>query len=502
MISRLSRIFLVAALLPVAVVAQTLPASQAATPPVQTSVGAKKALTISDYSKWRSIEGAEISPDGKWVAYALRFMNTLPAESKPALHIVNLDSNQDIEVPNAHSPSFSSDSRWVVYQIDSVPARGGRTGGAGSTPPATDTSAAAGAAPQNPGAVAPPQGAGRSGAGVTVPPRMELRELASGRTQSWQRMQSGDFNAVASHLILRRRAAAGPGRGAGPAPAPAPAGPNAVRGTDAVVHDLASGRSLFLGSVGDISFNRQGDLLAYTVDAQVRDGNGLFMIDVRSGRTHVLDNDSLQYNRLTWSDDGNRVAVLKGRPVERMRERDNVLLALSNLRNDDRRSGDCGLEAGALGNRIPEGIRRQRAHTVVVERRREADLPRHHSADIGARYGPPAEYGFHRRRGHLAYGRRAHPVAADDPGRAGAEFHVPAGVRRYRGQVHHPHRFGDAHGGDLARRAMGRRPRYARLHLGLQAPRCGLLSRQYRDRRAHTDDEGAAYPAACVRHLA
>ena len=90
--------------------------------------------------------------------------------------------------------------------------------------------------------------------------------------------------------------------------------------------------SLFLGSVGDISFNRQGDLLAYTVDAQVRDGNGLFMLDLRSGRTHVLDNDTLQYNRLTWSDDGNRVAVLKGRPVEKMRERENMLLALSSLR--------------------------------------------------------------------------------------------------------------------------------------------------------------------------
>jgi hypothetical protein len=151
---------------------------------------------------------------------------------------------------------------------------------------------------------------------------MELRELATGRTQSWQRMQSGDFNANATHLILRRRAAAGGGgRGTGApaspaAPAAAAAGPNAARGTDAVVHELASGRSLFLGSVGDISFNRQGDLLAYTVDAQLRDGNGLFLLDLRSGRTHVLDNDTLQYNRLSWSDDGSRLAVLK-EPVER-----------------------------------------------------------------------------------------------------------------------------------------------------------------------------------------
>ena len=84
------------------------------------AVGGKKPLTIADYSKWRSIDGADLSPDGKWVAYTLRYTNVLPADAKPALHIMNLDTNQDIEVPNAHDASFSSDSRWVVYQVDSV----------------------------------------------------------------------------------------------------------------------------------------------------------------------------------------------------------------------------------------------------------------------------------------------------------------------------------------------------------------------------------------------
>jgi dipeptidyl aminopeptidase/acylaminoacyl peptidase len=355
MVSRLLRVFLLVTSLPLAATAQ------GAAAPSPTAASGKKPLTIGDYSRWRSIEGAELSPDGKWVAYALRYANTLPADSKPLLHILNLDTNQDIEVPNAHTPSFSSDSRWLVYQIDSVPARGGRGAGTGTanTPPATDSSAAAGAAAgaMTQGTATQPQGPGRAGGSAAVPPRMELRELATGRIQSWQRMQSGEFNTTASHVILRRRAGgAGAGRGAGPAPAPAPTGPNAARGTDAVVHELASGRSLFLGSVGDISFNRQGDLLAYSVDAQVRDGNGLFLIDVRSGRTHVLDNDTLQYNRLTWSDDGNRIAVLKGRPVDRMRERDNTLFTISNLRTlrDDPEVATSKLDPSAAG--FPKGF--------------------------------------------------------------------------------------------------------------------------------------------------
>ena len=342
------RVLCVSAALPLATIAQdTLPASTSS---------AKRPLTVADYSRWRNIEGASIAPDGKWVAYTLRYSNTLPVDSRPALRILNLDTSQDVEVPNAHSASFSADSRWIVYQIDSVPARGGRGGGA---PPAADSGAVAATPPTGtPGTAPPQQAGGRAGTAPTVPPRMELRELATGRTQSWQRMQSGDFNVNATHLILRRRAAAtGAGRGAGAPAAPAAAAASAARGTDAVVHELSSGRSLFLGWVGDISFNRQGDLLAYTVDAQVRDGNGLFLLDLRSGRTHVLDNDSLLYSRLTWSDDGNRLAVLKGRPVEKMRERDNVLLALSNLRTliDDPEVTPVRLEP-AKADGFPKGF--------------------------------------------------------------------------------------------------------------------------------------------------
>lgn len=315
---------------------------------------AKKPLTIADYTRWRSIEGAEISPDGKWVAYTLRFMNALPAESRPVLRLRNLDTDRDVEVPNAFGAQFSSDSRWVLYQVDSTIARGGR--GAGGPPAPADTAAVA----QTPGAGAAAGQAGGRGTNGSTPPRMELRELATGRTQSWQRMQSGEFNTRASHVILRRRppAAGGAGgRGAGAPAAPAATAPGAARGTDVVVHELSSSRSLFLGSVGDVSFNRQGDLLAYTVDAQLRDGNGLFLIDLRTGRTHVLDNDTLQYNRLTWSDDGERIAVLKGRPVERMRERANQLLALSGLRTllDDPEVTQAKLDpASAAG--FPKGF--------------------------------------------------------------------------------------------------------------------------------------------------
>ncbi len=292
---------------------------------------AKKALGVEDYTRWRTISGQEISGDGKWITYGLALTNTAPTETKPVLHLLNLGTNQDVEVANGTGGTFSADSRWLAYQVDPSGGRGGRGGRGG---------AAAGApAPATP----PPDAtepAGQAARGAATPPaqprRVELRNLETGAIKSWQDIQSFTFAANSSHLILRRRppTPAG-GRGAAGAEAAAPAAPAAgaaatpagPRGVDVVLHNLTTGRDQLLGSVGDIAFNRPGDLLAYTVDATVKDGNGLFVFDTRSGRITTLDNDAKSYNRLTWSDDGTALAVLKGADVEKMRERANVLVA-------------------------------------------------------------------------------------------------------------------------------------------------------------------------------
>src|SRR5580693_4908878 len=90
---------------------------------------AKKALTVDDYTRWRSITGQEISGDGAWVTYGLSFTNTLPAEAKPVLHLLQLETNHDVTVPGASGGTFSPDSRWVAYQVE--PAGGGGRGGRG-----------------------------------------------------------------------------------------------------------------------------------------------------------------------------------------------------------------------------------------------------------------------------------------------------------------------------------------------------------------------------------
>ena len=106
-------------------------------------------LTVNDYARWRSIDGAQLSGDGHWVTYTLRYTNVPTVDTKPVLHLLRLDTNQDVQIPNASQGVFSSDSRWLVYQFDSTATgrggRGGRGGGAGGAPPT----------PASPGAVPP-----------------------------------------------------------------------------------------------------------------------------------------------------------------------------------------------------------------------------------------------------------------------------------------------------------------------------------------------------------
>ena len=160
---------------------------------------------------------------------------------------------------------------------------------------------------------------------------MELRNLATRAIQTFQDVQSFVFSPDSSLLVLKRRPAEGAtgGRGAGGAGAAGGAANQAAgpRGTDALLLDLRRGRHQLLGSVGDIAFNKTGTLLAYTVDAAVKDANGLFVYDVRRGRVTALDTTARRYSRLMWSRDGTAVAALSGVDVDGKRERENTVIA-------------------------------------------------------------------------------------------------------------------------------------------------------------------------------
>jgi len=323
---RLMVVSLWALVIPAALTGQAAPTPTA-------SGGAKKPLTVSDYTLWRTIDGAVVSADGRWVAYGTRLTNVLPAEAKPIIRVRDLSGGAETEVLHASQPQFAPSGAWLAYLVEPpAPTRGARSD---STP------AAPGAAPATtpPAATTPGQPAPNGASRAAPPRRWELRDVASGTVRSWQDIQSVTFSPTGTHVLLRRRpptsGGSAAGASAGGPPAAGRGGNAAASGaSDALLHELATGRTTFLGSMADAAFNKAGTMLAYTVDAPVRDGNGLFVVDLTTNATRVIDNDSLRYSRLTWNDAGTGLAVLKGREVERMRERDNRLLVVPDLSAD------------------------------------------------------------------------------------------------------------------------------------------------------------------------
>ncbi len=243
----------------------------------QVAATAQRPLPIAEYRLWRAISGETISPDGTWAAWSYT-----RERGDDTLHVTSLDTEAAHVVPLGSGAQFSDDGRWVAYFL-------------------TPTFADAEKARQ---------------ADDPVLRKVELLELATGVEVTWDDADSFAFARGSSHLLVRKRRK----------------DPKAEhRGTDLILRNLRAGFDELIGSVEAAAFNKPGTYLAYTVDAADKDGNGLYLADLRTGTRRALDNAKQRYARLTWSPEGDAVAALRGEAPEKKTERANVLVAVRSL---------------------------------------------------------------------------------------------------------------------------------------------------------------------------
>ncbi|MCK5650425.1 MAG: hypothetical protein KAJ42_03565, partial [Gemmatimonadetes bacterium] len=105
----------------------------------------------------------------------------------------------------------------------------------------------------------------------------------------------------------------------------------APQGSDLILRDLREGYDELIGSVQEHAFNKRGTLLAYTVDAAGLDGNGLYLVNLGTSTRRPLDSAKEKYARLTWSEEGDALAVLRGEKPEKKTERANTLVAFTGM---------------------------------------------------------------------------------------------------------------------------------------------------------------------------
>ena len=293
LVSVISGTLIAPALAPTLAHAQTSTAALPVTAPAPKMSGGKKVLSLSDYGKWNRVASTALSDDGLWMSYTYQ-----PNEGDGTLYIKQIDGDKLYTVPVGSAPQFSDDSKWVGYFVSPAAAsggRGGRAGGGGG----------------GRGAV-PPGGRGAAPSGAALPSRhFELRNLATGEATQVPNVNSFRFSSDSKWLLSKANKAVADSKRSG---------------ADLIVRELSTGNSRNIGNVNLFDLDDTGHLLAYTVDAAERLGNGVYVMNLGSNETRTLESALADFDGLAWSDKGASLAVLRGDKKTTNKQKDNALL--------------------------------------------------------------------------------------------------------------------------------------------------------------------------------
>ena len=240
----------------------------------------KPTLTPDDYGQWETLGQATLSPDGLWLAVGISRVN-----DEDELRIHRTDSDSVVVVPFGRGPRFSEDGAWLAYAIG----------------------------------ISPDEREALQERREPVRNDMGLLNLRTGERETIEDISSFYFSGDGRHLALRRYAPE----------------EQESAGADAIVRSLASGASISFGNVGALAWQDEGHLLAMTVDAEDRVGNGIRLYDPESGRISSLDTDDAEYRELSWREEAADLAVLKTYTDDEHEDTAHVALAWRNLDEGD-----------------------------------------------------------------------------------------------------------------------------------------------------------------------
>jgi len=288
----------------------------------------RKVLELEDFAEWNRIASPALSRDGTWMTFTYS-----PNEGGQAmLHVKSLDGGPDYATVvgpggdaagggrggagGGNAPSFSDDSRWAAYLVTPQRAAGRGAGRGGRN----GAGAPAGAAPSGPAAHLELLNLG-TGEKVAIPGAASWKFAKGSR---WLAVKLGREGAPATAAAVPAGGRGGRGGGGGGAAAP----------SDLVVRDMTSGAVRNIGNVADFEFDNSGTLLAFTVEAPDRLGNGIYLLDPATGETRALNTGSSDFAQLAWSDDRDNLAVLRGDSVPGMKQKANALLAWTGVKSN------------------------------------------------------------------------------------------------------------------------------------------------------------------------
>ncbi len=277
----------------------------------------KRPLTHQDYDSWRSIQGTQLSRDGKFLAYAL-----IPQDGDGEIVVRNLATGvewrhgrgyrppappPDFSDPTAATtffnqinrltrPAFTSDSRYLIFMIEPTKAEITRARREKKKPEEMPKNA------------------------------LGIMDLASGQVRRVERVknfQVPEEGAGYIAYLLEPRPEEKKAEGtASAAPAERAAAPSDRRqrgrkpdyGSDLVLRNLADQSERIFADVLEYSFSKDARSLVYAVSSKKEETNGVYVVTPGTDTAAVgLLTGKGKYTKLTWDEEQTQLAFLSDR---------------------------------------------------------------------------------------------------------------------------------------------------------------------------------------------
>jgi dipeptidyl aminopeptidase/acylaminoacyl peptidase len=242
-------------------------------------------VSVDDYGKWESLGASALSPDGRWLASQVRRVDgtyELRIYAVAATAAGQEDAASTI-LESGGSPSFSGDSRWLAYSIGYSEA----------------------------------EREAMQKEEVPIHDKMGLIDLTGAELEPdvVDGVSSFEFSDDAAFLAMHRYAPE----------------ESEVESADLVVRDLAAGTDINFGNIAQTAWQDGGGLLAMSVAAEGRNGNGVHLYDPSTGLLRALASGDADFRQLTWRKDAADLAVLRSVEDEDFEEPTHQVLVWRNL---------------------------------------------------------------------------------------------------------------------------------------------------------------------------
>jgi len=257
---------------------------------------AKKLVTYDAYDGWRSIQGTQISRDGRWLAYAL-----VPQDGDGELVVCDLRSGKEFRAPRGKEPVITPDGNFVLFAVaprkeDVDKAKKEKKkpeeqpkNGLGIMNLATGETTSV----DRVKSFRMPEDTGGSVAFLLEPPEKKPEDKVEAGQEKTKELGKKESEKKEDDKKKKEK--------------------KKEPGTDLIIRELATGKQDTIGEILEYAWTKNGRLLAYTVSSARPENDGVFVRNAANGSVMSLLKGQGNYKGLAFDEKGTQFAFVSDR---------------------------------------------------------------------------------------------------------------------------------------------------------------------------------------------